>query len=47
MDLVEVYLGGGRFGRGELVGGALVGGGLVRGQFVGVGFLFGVKFVVV
>ena len=40
MDLVEVYLGGGRFGRGGLVGGALVGDGLVRGQFVGVGFLF-------
>ena len=40
MDLVEVYSGGGRFGRGGLVGGALVGGGLVRGQFVGVGFLF-------
>ena len=36
MVLVEVYLGGGRFGRGGLVGGALVEGGLVGGQFVGV-----------
>ena len=31
MDLVEVYLRGGRFGRGGLVGGGLVG-----GKFVGV-----------